>query len=308
MVGQLDAPRLYQAAAVAARNVPASVSRGAAAAGGSIGSLFAGDRRVIVERNLERAGVPLRSDSDRRRAVARCLAHYGRYYADSFRLPSLSREIVDGQFRHNGFEHITEPLDRGEGAILVLPHLGGWEWAGFWLAIQHQFRVTSIVEAIEPPELFEWFKSLRESLGMTITSVGPEAGPVILDSIKSNSIVCLLSDRTVGDTSSVPVEFFGERTLLPAGPATIALRTGAPLLPTAVYFDGPDHFAECRPAVPAVREGKFRDDVQRITQALADELELLIRAAPEQWHVLQPIWPSDYRARGRPVPEKMRGL
>jgi KDO2-lipid IV(A) lauroyltransferase len=90
------------------------------------------------------------------------------------------------------------------------------------------------------------------------------------------------------------VDFFGERTTLPGGPATLALRTGAPLLPTAVYFDGPDHRRSVvLPPVDTSRQGRLREDVQRVTQDLAHALEDLIRRAPEQWHLLQPNWPSD---------------
>ncbi|MGH9285712.1 MAG: phosphatidylinositol mannoside acyltransferase, partial [Acidimicrobiales bacterium] len=77
--------------------------------------------------------------------------------------------------------------------------------------------------------------------------------------------------------------------------ATLALRTGAPNLPTTVYFDGRAHYGVVRPPVPAEREGSLRDDVARVTQALAAELEVLIRRAPEQWHLFQPNWPSDRR-------------
>ena len=81
---------------------------------------------------------------------------------------------------------------------------------------------------------------------------------------------------------------------LPGGPATLALRTGATLLPAAVYFrPGRNHHAVVRPPVPTAREGRLREDVARITQLLADEFEALIRAAPEQWHLMQPNWPSD---------------
>ena len=97
--------------------------------------------------------------------------------------------------------------------------------------------------------------------------------------IKQAHIVCLLSDRDITG-SGVEVEFFGERTTLPGGPATLALRTGAALLPTAVYFRGKGHHATIRAAVPAERRGRLRDDVQRVTQDLAYELEALIRAAP----------------------------
>ena len=91
----------------------------------------------------------------------------------------------------------------------------------------------------------------------------------------------------------VEVDFFGERTLLPGGPATMALRTGARIVPLAVYHRGDVSHAIVRPPVPVVREGRLREDVKRITQYLAAELELLIRKQPDQWIVLQPNWPSD---------------
>jgi KDO2-lipid IV(A) lauroyltransferase len=105
--------------------------------------------------------------------------------------------------------------------------------------------------------------------------------------------VCLLSDRDLaGD--GIEVEFFGERTTLPAGPATLAVRTGAPLVPAGVYFrDHGGHFAKIGPPLPVQREGRLRDDVGRITQDLARRFEELIRMAPEQWHLMQPNWPSD---------------
>ncbi len=303
-----DATGLHKAAAFGARHVPARLGRGATDVGGRLASLFAGDRRVIIERNIRRASPGHVDDATLEKAVAESFAAYGRYYLDSFRLPDLDAATVDDGFDYTGFEHILSSVERGVGPLLVLPHLGGWEWAAFWLARTHGIKVTAIVEPLEPPELFEWFLSFRESLGISVVPVGPEAGPAILDAVQAGHAVCLLSDRVVAGASSVAVDFLGERTLLPAGPATIALRTGAPLVPVAVYFKGDRHFADCRAPVPAERQGKFRDDVQRVTQALADELESLIRAAPEQWHVLQPSWPSDYQALGRPLPDRLAKL
>ncbi len=247
-------------------------------------------------------------EAQRRAAVGRSLASYGRYYVDSFRLPSLSPTEVDAGFRHVGFEHITTAMDGEIGPLLVLPHLGGWEWAGFWLATQHQLKVAVVVETIEPADLFDWFKEYRESIGYRVIPADGQAGPEVVRSLKEKRVTCLMADRVVGDVSAVPVEFFGEKTLLPAGPATIALRTGAPLIPTAVYFEGDHHFAHAMPPVPSEREGKFRADVERVTQLMANDLEALIRAAPEQWHLLQPNWPSDFRALGRPLPERYSGL
>jgi KDO2-lipid IV(A) lauroyltransferase len=128
---------------------------------------------------------------------------------------------------------------------------------------------------------------------MTVVKIGPDAGKAVLGALRRNQIVCLLSDRDLtGD--GVEVEFFGERTRLPGGPATVALRTGAPLLPVAVYFEERGgHHGVVQPPVPAERQGRLRDDVQRVTQELARRFEQLISTAPEQWHLLQPNWPSD---------------
>ena len=299
---------VHKGASLLARHAPVKVSHAAVRAGGQVAAALAGDRRLLIERNLERAGILFSSDADRRAAVGRALASYGRYYIDSFRLPELSPTEVDAGFRQVGFEHITAAFEGDVGPLLVLPHLGGWEWAGFWLATQHQLPVTVVVEPIEPPDLFAWFREFRESIGYRVIPADENAGPELLRSLKEKRVTCLMADRTIGAVSAVPVEFFGERTLLPAGPATIALRTGAPLIPTAVYFEGDRHFARSLPPVPVDREGKFRSDVQRITQLLAEAMESLIRAAPEQWHLLQPNWPSDFRALGRPLPERFKGL
>ena len=122
----------------------------------------------------------------------------------------------------------------GTGVILALPHLGGWEWAGRWIA-DCGIPITVVVEPLEPPELFEWFADFRRSLGMDVVPLGPGAASAAIKAVKANGVLCLLCDRDIGG-GGVEVEFFGERTTLPAGPATLALRTGAPVLPTAVYF------------------------------------------------------------------------
>jgi phosphatidylinositol dimannoside acyltransferase len=134
----------------------------------------------------------------------------------------------------------------------------------------------------------------RRELGMNVVPLGPEAGRAVLQALRANEIVCLLCDRDI-KRAGVEVDFFGERTTLPAGPATLALRTSAPIFPVGVYFTRRvnGHHAVIRPPLPATRGGSLREDVARVTQALAHELEFLIRRAPEQWHLFQPNWPSD---------------
>ena len=283
----------YRLAALAARGLPGFAAQGIAPTIGLGANVASPERRAMITRHLRRVD-PTLGGIRLRRAAQEAFDSYTRYWLESFRLPHLPVRMVDRGMRSDGYQHVLDALELGNGAILALPHLGGWEWAGRWLADQGH-GLTVVVEEIEPPELFEWFAELRAALGMNVVALGPDAGREVLRALRRNDIVCLLCDRDIQRTG-VEVEFFGEVTTLPAGPATLALRTGAPLLPTAVYFtertDG--HFGLVRPPVAAERSGEgLRADVAHVTQALARELEGLIRRSPQQWHLFQPNWPSD---------------
>ena len=292
-LGDVAALGGYRLAALAARGLPGFAAQGLAPALGFGASFASLERRSMIERHLRRAD-PTIGGVRLRRSVQEAFDSYTRYWLESFRLPHLSGRAVERGMRVQGYEHVVEALDAGNGVILALPHLGGWEWAGRWL-VERGHGITVVVEEIDPPELFEWFVDLRQKLGMKVVALGPSAGREVLAALKRNDVVCLLSDRDIQRTG-VEVEFFGETTTLPAGPATLSLRTGAPLLPTAVYFtdrtDG--HLGVGRPPIDLTRsDDGLRADVARVTQALADELEHLIRRAPHQWHLFQPNWPSD---------------
>ncbi len=285
----------YRGGSELAQRIPGSLATILASVAGTAIGRIPGSRRSIVARHQHRAQPGL-SPQLLRRSVDRAYVSYLRYWIESFALPHLDARAVTRGLTTEGYErHLLPALERGSGAILALPHLGGWEWAGRWLA-DRGHRVTAVVERVEPPELFEWFVNLRTELGMNIVPLDAGAGRQVLAALKNNEVVCLLSDRDLHRTG-VEVEFFGERTTLPAGPATLALRTGAPILPTAVYFSGTrgtHHLGVVRPPLDTSRSSApLREDVGRVTQALADELAGLIRRDPSQWHLFQPNWPSD---------------
>jgi len=231
--------------------------------------------------------------------VSKVFANYSRYWAESFRLPSVHQAQVLAGVTTEGEDNLDGSLALGKGVIVAAPHLGGWEWGARYLTARgHQ--VTVAVEPLEPPELFDWFAAFRERLGMHVVPVGPRAGAAILQALREGHVVCLLSDRLVGAASGVEVEFFGERAAMPAGPATLALRSKAPLMCAAIYF-GPqadDHKIVFRPSIDLGQTGSFHDRVVRGTQLMAAELEQLVRAAPTQWHMVQPNWPDDPPLRG----------
>lgn len=287
----------YRLGATLARWLPQFVIDVIVELGARLAIRVSPSRARMAGRNLARAHGRPPDEGASRREVLACFRTYGHYWAESFRLPSLAPSVVDAGFDVTGYGHIARAHAQGRGVILALPHLGGWEWSGFWLTEVMGMPVTAVVEAIEPPDLRDFFLGLRQSIGINVVILGPGAGMAVSAALRRGDIVCLLADRDIEGTG-VATDFFGEITTLPSGPAVLGLRTGAPVLPAAVYFDGRRHHAVVRPPLPVERRDGFRADVARVTAALAGELEELVRAAPDQWHLLQPNWPSDHAAVG----------
>lgn len=255
-------------------------------------------RRATLEANLALVRPEL-NDAELRALAIEGFGSYGRYWAETLRLPGLSPDVIDRGFDVEGYEHLWRARAGGHGPIMVLPHLGGWEWAAAWLGRVASIRVTAVVEPLDPPDVSDWFEQLRSSYGINVVPLGPDALGSVVAAVSDLDVVCLLADRDLSGGGGVEVDFFGARTTLPVGPALVARRTGAPLLPTAVYFDGDRRLCRIRPPVDVAVGGSLRADLTTTTQRLARELEVLIAAAPEQWHVLQPIVAAGTDGDGR---------
>jgi phosphatidylinositol dimannoside acyltransferase len=282
----------YRAGEAVARLIPPAVGTPLARGIAQLAPPVMRARRAQVERNLRRIHGPGYGGAAMRHDVAATFDSYGRYFYELFRLAHHTPDWINAHFHTVGIEHVAAAIDAGTGAVLPLPHLGNWDFAGAWLALQ-DFTVTVVAEPVEPPELFEWFVETRARLGMRVIPLSPSAGTEVLQAVRANEVVCLLADRDLtGD--GVEVDFFGERTTLPGGPAMTALRGSVPLLPVGCYFlPRGESRADIRPPLATARSGRLRDDVTRVTQDLAHAYEELIRVEPTHWHLLQPNWPSD---------------
>lgn len=281
----------YRALDGVARVLPNSVALGlgSGVARGMSGRM--GARTEVVREHMRRVLGPGVGDETVEKTAQECFAVYGRYWAETFRIPQLTPHEIDAGMEWEGIGRVEDALKLGKGAILVMPHIGGFEWGGAWFAVAG-YPFTVVAETLEPPELFDFFKGLRERMGMHVVGLGEEASVAILKRLRANELVGLVCDRDIAGTGA-KVDFFGYPTTIPAGPATLALRTGAQVLPCAVYYTPEGlHRGVVRPPLDVTRQGSVRDDVQRVTQSMAREFEHLISLAPEQWHVLQPNWPD----------------
>jgi KDO2-lipid IV(A) lauroyltransferase len=253
-------------------------------------------KRPLLRRNFRRVLGPQASPVELERCVRGAFHSYAHYWVEAARTGSLSHRKLLANWGIEGLEHVREALGRGRGVVLALPHLGNWEYGGRVFA-EIGIPMAAVAEVLEPPELYEWFVEQRERLGIEIFALRAGMSGELLKALAAGKALCLLADRDLAG-NGVVVDFFGEETTLPGGPATLALRSGAALATCAVYHDPRTgrHFAHVNPEIDCTRQGTVREDVARITRQIAAEMEVLIRRAPEQWHMFQPNWPADREA------------
>lgn len=287
---------LYRLGAAVSRRIPEwLLFPGAEAVGALVGRVNR-RRRAIVERNLERVVPP----GELGAVTDAAFRSYARYWVETLRIPHPGTEEIRRRTTVEGLEGLRGYLDRGRGVIFVTPHLGSWDVAGAWLA-SHGWRVMAVAEAVEPPALFELFTRLRTAVGVEVYPVGSASSArTLLKGLRSGAAVGLVADRDITG-SGVEVEFFGEPTSLPSGPAVLARRVGAPLAAGALYQrPGGRYHGVVLDPIPVEESRGDRDAVRDLTQRVARDLERLIRREPGQWHLFQPNWPSDpgYRQGG----------
>lgn len=259
---------------------------------GWLSSFVAGKRFAMARRHQRRVQGEAIDD---RRAARRVFGYYGRYWAEVFWLhPKRRRQVLD-QSVIDGVEHLHAGAAHPGGMILALPHMGNWESAGLRAAAEGA-RVLAVAEALPNERIVDWFTRLRfmMDIDIVIARKGARVTRSLVERLESGGTVALLCDRDL-KRRGIPVTLFGEETTMPAGPAALAERTGAHLVPVGCYFEpGAGNRFVVHPRIEVPDAPAREERVALLTQRLADVLEGIIRAAPEQWHLIVPNWPGDH--------------
>jgi lauroyl/myristoyl acyltransferase len=245
-----------------------------------------------LRRNLRMVVGPGLPEAELDELVRAGLRSYARYWMEAFRLPSQPRESFRTDFDLVDAEEFHRVLGEGKGAILALPHMANWDAAAAWV-VSHDWRLITVAERLKPEGLFERFVAYREKLGMEVVPLtGGQRPPldVLAEKATQGYAVALLADRDLS-ARGIEVRFFGGRTRMPAGPAILALRTGAPLYAAHLWFTPTKTLGGIRRIeLPDPGEGPLDVRVKITTQRLADAFELGIAEHPQDWHMLQKLW------------------
>ncbi|CAN5681762.1 phosphatidylinositol mannoside acyltransferase [soil metagenome] len=215
---------------------------------------------------------------------------YLRYWCESFRLPSWPIEDVVRRTRTVDEHHVRDAHAQGRGVVVPLPHMGNWDWAGAW-ACATGMPLSTVAERLEPERLYDEFVAYRNTLGMEILPLtgGDAAMPRLEEWVRGGGLVCLLADRDLSRTS-VEVELCGARARMPRGPALLARRTGAPLVPVTLHYVGTDMTITFHAPVPHA-EGDA--GLVAMMQGVADAFTEGFRAHPQDWHMMQRVFAED---------------
>ncbi|HSR45822.1 MAG TPA: phosphatidylinositol mannoside acyltransferase [Acidimicrobiia bacterium] len=279
-----------RAAAGAMAIVPERLALSIGRIGGRVAWLIAGERRKLAIRHMRRVA----GEEGAEQRARRMYSQYGRYWAEVLWMRPRRAHGAWKRVTVEGLDRVLAARDAGSGMIFALPHLGNWEIAGT-IALHEQIELLAVAEKLGSRRLVDWFVELRNMLGIQIVLADGtrEVFRRMFSMIERGGAVALLSDRDLSGRG-VEVEFFGEKTTLPGGAVSIGMRTGAPVFPVGSFFqEGRGHRVVVGPPISIPTEGSPDQRLSAGVQALAGALEDLVRVAPDQWHLLQPNWPSD---------------
>lgn len=222
---------------------------------------------------------------------------YMRYWSEAFRLPAWTPDRLRATFTlEQGLDHLDAAVAAGTGAVMLTSHSGNWDHAGAWACDRYGGLVT-VAERLKPEGLYDKFVAYRESLGMEVLPHGDEETfRTLLRRLKEGKLVCLVADRDLSG-SGVPVDFFGERTSMPGGPALLSLLTGAPIMLVDLWHVEDGLRGRVHPPLTHPEGLPRKEAVASLTQSIADGFAVSIREHPEDWHMMQPLWHADLPRR-----------
>lgn len=223
--------------------------------------------------------------------------NYGRYAADFMNFANMAADAMENstldvtEGAASWLTYMEQAKQAGRGIIYVSAHFGNWDIAAAILARHITF--SAIAETFADERLNTLLQNQRKDKGIAIIPM--EGSPRrILRVLQQNQLVGLLVDRPVTPQQGTPVQFFGRTTYVPSGPAALALKSGAAILPGFVWY-GPRNQLLLRAFPPIFPQatGDRNGDIAIVTQRIYDSLENMIRAWPTQWYMFRQFWPTE---------------
>lgn len=269
------------------RVLPWAAVRGLGAALGFVFYVLDRRHRRIALANLA-AAFPRKSAAERRALVRRVFAHFGHLLFDLLRCASLSRDQLLQRIEFDGAEYIHQAHREGRGALLVTGHFGFWEVQ----ALAHGaalYPLGLLARPLDNPYLHTLLETLRCSTGNHVIY---RRGALrrVLRALAANQGVAVLIDQHIQAPDAVMVSFFDRPASTTLAVAMLALRTGAPVIPTfALPLPGGRFRCTYEHPVEPPKDDS-PEAIRDFTQRCTDVLEMYVRRNPELWLWMHRRW------------------
>lgn len=264
---------------------PITVSTWIARRIGDIGFWVLASRRKVALKNLDLAFGNSKSATEKKRLARESFRHFVTSFMEFARIPKFIKNSVR-HFRFRGTEHLERAFARGKGLILVMSHLGPWEYLAF---LAHLKNIPSIIlgKRIRNPYLYRWVIALRNAADLKHTDKA-EGARMVISELRQNHLVAIAIDQWAGNEEPW-VDFFGRAASTTSLPVRLAKKTGCALIPAfCIRKACGEYEIEIQPEVP-ISENKDKW-LEETTKELNHILEEKIRDYPEQWTWAHKRW------------------
>lgn len=245
--------------------------------------------RRVGMRNLALA-FPEKSKAERARILRGEFASLGRQLAEVCHFPKYTLENVNQVVVYDGFENYERAYARGKGVLFLTAHFGGWELSAFTHSL-HGHHLHVVMRAMDNVYLDQMIRKYRTMHGNTVVDKDDFVRG-LLAAMKKGEVVGILMDTNMTPPQGIFVDFFGIPACTASGPARIALRTDAAVVPTFTSWDPVLRKYRLRfdPAVDLIRTGDNEADIIANTQLFTKIIEDYVRHYPDQWLWVHRRW------------------
>jgi KDO2-lipid IV(A) lauroyltransferase len=263
----------------------------------ALGFALARRQRRTGMRNLQLA-LPQLSGAERRRILRASFSSLARQLVEFSHFPDLDKDNIAGHVVYDGLPHYLDAVSRGKGVIFLTAHFGAWELSAFAHSI-YGYPLKFVVREIDNPRVEKLVARYRSLAGNTAISK-KDASRGLLQALRNNETVGILIDQNTSRDECVFADFFGIPAATTPVTATLALRTGAAVVPGVLIWDAAlgKHRLRFDPAIPLIETGDKTRDIMENTRAYNAVLEGYIRQYPEQWLWIHRRWKT--RPEGEP--------
>ena len=245
-------------------------------------------RKVQRLRGNYKRVLPDLSKSELSKLTKAGMRSYLRYWFDTFRLNKWSKERIISTTEVIRENLLRDPISTKQGCIIALPHAGNWDHAAAYFC-STGINLTAVVEKLKPEAIFKKFLDYRQSIGIEPISHKEKTIPLLTQRLNEGKLIALVADRDMS-RNGIEVDFLGAVAKMPAGPAILAITTGAPLITAYIRYTDKGIKVIFDKTVVVPDSGSEDEKVRVITQSMADNFAKHIKESPVDWHMLQRIW------------------